>query len=115
MILETGEFMGQVTIEGIVFDYELLENQQNLPSCKGIYIILCVKSNGNYVVVDVGMTYEQGIKDRISNHDRRDCWDSNCHYGLYVAYKCMDNHSKKEIQDLEKSLRENLKPLCGEI
>ena len=79
-----------------------------------IYVIICVASNGNWNVLDVGQSGELG--DRIDNHDREDCWKRNClNQTIWVCIYPMpsNKYTKQDRLDIEKKLRNQYNPKCG--
>ena len=105
--------MSSVEIEGKSFNYIKLSNKEELPESKGIYVIACERDD-KYTILDVGMTYDQTLKERVANHDRKDCWDKNCSHVLMIAYLVMENSTKEEILDLESKIRTSRNLKCGE-
>jgi hypothetical protein len=74
-----------------------------------VYVILDVSNN----VVDVGQSGETGT--RLSNHDRKPCWDR--YGGKWFAVKWMpsENYSREDREELEHKIRNFYNPPCGEI
>ena len=54
----------------------------SLENKSGVYVILCYKG-GKYYVIDVGESSE--VRDRVSNHERADCWEENCENGILMV------------------------------
>jgi hypothetical protein len=97
--------IGNYAFEGPFGDPASLKNQS------GVYAVLTRStSNDSYTIVDVG---EAGaVRDRITNHDRQDCWKRNKKAaGLsYAAYYC-DERTRMSV---EKMLRAKYNPPCGD-
>jgi len=78
-----------------------------------VYAILCL-TGGKYYLKDIGQTGE--AETRLLNHDRKDCWARNCDGILYVSILRMpsDRYTEKDRCVVESSIREDLKPPCGD-
>ena len=75
----------------------------------GVYVILC-KTNDSYKVLDVGES--KNMKERVENHDRKDCWEKNCKGTIvYAEMKEADEDKRRAI---EKTIRGKIDPPCGE-
>jgi len=75
----------------------------------GVYVILC-KTNDSYKVLDVGES--KNMRDRVTNHDRKDCWKKNCKGTIvYAEMKEADEDKRRAI---EKTIRDKKDPPCGE-
>lgn len=98
--------MNEPTIiyEGYTFNGPFSINA-SFSEAAGIYLI--TNSNGN--IVDVGET--ENLKERISNHERHNCWTKNGGINLYF------HHENNESQRLakEKLFRSKSNPVCGEF
>lgn len=80
-----------------------------------IYVVLCVDQNSQWTVLDVGQSGELG--SRIDSHDRRGCWSRNCPSGnIWVCvYRMPSNqYTKEDRLRVEKSLRSQFNPPCGQ-
>jgi hypothetical protein len=97
--------IGNYTFEGPFADPASLKN------LSGVYSVLTrATGNDSYSVVDIG---EAGaVRDRVTNHDRQDCWKRNKKQaGLsYTAYYC-DERTRLSV---EKTLRAKYNPPCGD-
>lgn len=80
----------------------------SLPSAAGVYVILCLRDSKHYVI-DVGES--EDIRDRVDNHDRKDCWKRNCSGTLEYAYLTESDEEKRKT--IEKAIREHYNPPCG--
>ncbi len=78
----------------------------------GVYAILC--DNGSrYTILDIGES--ENVRERIENHDRRDCWERECKGGVIkiaVYYTPIGIESMRI--NVEKDLRGEYNPPCGE-
>lgn len=77
----------------------------------GVYAILeALPTYGQYKVIDVG---ESGnVRERVDNHDRKDCWRRHAKGQLSVAaYYC--NEATRVT--IERELRAHFDPPCGKI
>lgn len=72
-------------------------------SVAGIYLI--ATSGGN--IVDIGET--DNLKERIPNHERKDCWNRNSGVNLWFHFE--GDSDQRLIK--EKMLRNNYSPTCG--
>ena len=104
----TSRFKMTITIAGYTFGGPY-SSPSVLYSEPGVYVILC-KTNDSYKVLDVG---ESGnMKERVENHDRKDCWKKNCKSTIvYAEMKEADEDRRKKI---EKTIRNKTDPPCGE-
>ena len=50
---------------------------------------------------------EEGIRERMENHDRSNCWTKNKQDGLYVVVNYMNNP-----RELEGKIRDMYTPSC---
>lgn len=81
-----------------------------------VYVIICRKTNGENLVIDVGESGEVGL--RISTHTRRSCWERNCSGTLYVYLRYMptsEGHDAASRRALEAKIRREYNPPCGKI
>lgn len=93
------------TFEGPYTDTAYLKNQQ------GIYVILDKRSDGKWHVIDVGES--EDVKDRVENHDRKDCWERNRQGELAVAVLYTPGWTAQQRRALESKIREAFSPACG--
>ena len=86
-------------------------NENHLQASSGVYVILGRSSAASaWSVVDIGES--QNIRDRVSNHDRAQCWRGQGHAELSVAAIYADTHNRMLI---ERELRTQFNPPCGLI
>lgn len=84
--------------------------ENNLRDLSGVYAILGKNSeNEKWTVVDVGESNE--VKTRISNHDRRSCWEGQGFSILSVAVLYTDETTREQI---EREWRDQYNPPCGD-
>ena len=79
-----------------------------------VYVILCVKQDGNWTVLDVGQSGQVG--SRIDDHDREECWDRNCpSKNIWVCVYQMPSsqYTREDRERFEAQLRDQYQPLCG--
>jgi len=87
------------------------DNIDALPFRSGVYVILGQPGTSTpWKVVDVGES--QNIRERVSNHDRRLCWDRQGYAKLSVAAIYANANDRMRI---ESELRTQLNPSCGLI
>ena len=78
----------------------------------GVYIIVCwaMHSTGNYKIIDIG---ESGnIRERISGHDRKSQWSNYC--TQTIAFATIPIATETQRRQVERELRQQIKPPCGE-
>lgn len=83
----------------------------NLRYEQGVYSILDQRSDGKYIVLDVGES--EDVRSRIENHDRSDCWNRNRLGMLTVAVFYTPGMSGDRRRAIESALREQYSPACG--
>ena len=85
-----------------------------LKNTPGVYTILCrsssTSSRDTLTLIDVGQS--DNVRDRVMSHDRRECWNKNCKGSLEVAATYIKDEQQR--LDLEKQIREQCQPPCGE-
>jgi len=97
--------IGQYTFEGPY------DKTASLQDHSGIYAILCYRDS-KYVVIDLGESAK--VKERVENHDRKDCWKKNCTGTLMVAAYYTPNLQSSGRVLIEQELRAQYNPACGE-
>ena len=86
-----------------------------LKNAPGVYVIWCrsssTSSRDTLTLIDVGQS--DNVRDRVMSHDRKDCWSKHCHQ---ESLKVAAIYIKDEQQrlNLEKQIREQYQPPCGE-
>jgi hypothetical protein len=98
--------IGRWTFEGPYKD------TSNLQDRSGVYVILCLRANQKYFVIDVGESAQ--VKTRVENHDRKDCWSRNCSGKLYVAVLYTPNFQQPGRAAIEQEIRQQYSPPCGQ-
>ena len=74
----------------------------------GVYGVLSNQA-GNYSLIDVGKS--DTVRARIEQHDRKTCWQRHNRGQLeYCAY--YTTQSRRDL--IEREIRRNLNPPCGE-
>ena len=89
----------------------LFQNAQSLSSGPGVYVIWC-KENDHWTVLDVGES--ENVRDRVSNHDRAECWRRNCSGTIYYS-AIYTFGSEEERRRIEQDIRSRTNPPCGEL
>lgn len=98
-----------IKIGGYNFDGPF-PNTDNLRNQSGVYVILGRNANHeNWNVVDVGES--EDVKERVSNHDRADCWKRQRYQQLAVAVYYCDARTRMKV---EQELRAQFNPPCGD-
>lgn len=87
-------------------------NTDNLQDRSGVYAIHCYRDQA-YYLIDVGESAQ--VKNRIDNHDRKDCWTRNCRGTLTVSVLYTPNLQQAGRQLIEQELRNQYNPPCGLI
>jgi len=78
----------------------------------GVYVIFC-KNGDDLSVLDVGESDD--VQDRVSNHDRADCWKQNCIGTIYYSAtytEFLEEDERREIEQIIRDSEENIP--CGE-
>jgi hypothetical protein len=96
-----------ITIGNLSFDGPFSDPAQLLAR-SGVYAILG-GGGGNWKVVDVGESGD--VKDRVANHDRKLQWQKTGHATLSVAAFYCNAATRMTV---EKQLRDQYKPTCGD-
>jgi len=73
----------------------------------GVYVISCNQTK----ILDVGES--ENVRERIEDHERKDCWERQCSGTIYYAVTYISSESER--RDLEKKIRNAEIPPCGEI
>lgn len=96
----------QIKIDGIDFwGYYQLNDQ--VKEVGGVYVIF----DGDGTFVDVGQSDNFNIRPK--NHERQQCWQTNCTNGIYFAAKVIDNEDQRTL--VEQLIRKNHPTMpCGE-
>lgn len=71
-------------------------DENDLDSKSGVYAVLCASGEG-YSLVDCGES--EDVRNRIVNHDRRECWLKNCNKDslAFAAFYC-DEFTRMAIE-----------------
>lgn len=99
-----------ITIGNYHFDGPY-DNTASLQDRSSVYVILCHRDNQNFVI-DVGESAT--VKTRVENHDRKDCWQSNCSGKLTVAVLYTQNLQSAGRVAIEQEIRRQYNSPCGE-
>jgi len=97
-----------------ICDYEFegpYPTQESLRDRSGVYVILCKNDESKYAPVDCGESAE--VKSRVTNHDRRVCWERNCGSNLYFAVYYTPNLQSLGRVEIERRVREAFSFPCG--
>lgn len=87
------------------------DSPDHLQSRSGVYVIWC-KSGDSWTVLDVGETAD--VKERVSQHDRANCWSRNCSGTIYYSATYTPNLHQAGRMEIEKMIRNSTNPPCGE-
>lgn len=77
----------------------------------GVYVIHCYRDE-KYYRLDVGESGE--IRDRVKDHDRKDCWEKECSGSLRYSELLTPGKDQKERMAIEKTIRDEFKLPCGD-
>lgn len=97
-----------------ISDYDFegpYRTEQSLQDRSGIYVVLCSKDESTYAPVDCGESAE--VKSRVTNHDRRACWERNCDGTLYFAVYYTPNLQSSGRVEIEGQIRAAYSFPCG--
>ena len=86
------------------------KSRDSLKSRSGVYVIWC-ENGGEWTVLDVGEAAD--VKERVKNHDRDNCWKSNCSGTIYYTATYTPNLQPEERTKIEQKIRNLANPLCG--
>ena len=84
-------------------------NRSSLENKSGVYAILCGDTNK---LIDVGESAE--VRNRVENHDRKDCWGKNCNNTIKYAVRYTPNLQQSGRKEIEQDIRSKLDIPCGE-
>lgn len=96
---------------GYKFD-GLYNSPDSLQPIEGVYVIFC-KIGDDLSVLDVGES--EDVQDRVSNHDRANCWKQNCIGDIYYAATYTPWLEEDERRKIEQNIRDSENPPCGEV
>jgi len=82
----------------------------HLQDRSGVYAILDAQQSQT-LVVDIGES--SGVKSRVENHDRKDCWQRNYRGKLQVAVLYTPQQQQQGRKLIEQQLRNQFNPSCG--
>jgi len=99
-----------ITIGNYKFDGPYTDTD-NLENKSGVYAILS-SDNGKYNVIDIGESSD--VRDRVENHDRKECWFRNCSGEIEIAVLYTPNQQQSGRMQIEQELRKKFNPPCGE-
>ena len=96
--------LGEYTFNGPFTDPSKLSPKS------GLYAIHC-KRNDKYYRVDVGES--NNVKDRVENHDRKDCWNKECKDVLTYSELLTPRKRQAGRKKIEKEIRDLGHTPCG--
>lgn len=97
--------VGDYTFEGPY------SNTSRLQDLSGVYAIHCYRDQ-KYYLIDVGESAK--VKERVDNHDRKDCWSRNCLGTLTVSVYYTPNFKQLDRMVIEQAIRARFKLPCGQ-
>ncbi|NVM53141.1 MAG: hypothetical protein HWN66_05520 [Candidatus Helarchaeota archaeon] len=83
----------------------------SLQSRSGVYVIWC-RNGDKWIVLDVGEAAD--VKDRLSNHERADCWSRYCSGSIYYSATYTPDLQQAGRMEIEQRIRDLENPPCGE-
>lgn len=83
----------------------------SLKAKAGVYVILCERQPRS-TILDVGQS--ENLKDRVTNHDRKDCWGRHCKKAdiRYAVYYLEVGTARSYV---EQRVRNEYDVPCGEL
>jgi hypothetical protein len=97
--------VGRHTFEGPYTDTGKLEDRS------GVYAIHCYRDL-SYYLVDVGESAK--VRERVDNHERRDCWQLNCSGVLTFSVLYTPSLQQPGRMAIEQAIRGQFNPPCGQ-
>ncbi|OFX43083.1 MAG: hypothetical protein A2046_08700 [Bacteroidetes bacterium GWA2_30_7] len=97
--------IGRYSFDGIFL------NTNKIASMSGVYAVFSVKGK-NKKLIDIGESAY--VKDRLDNHNRKDCWSKECtegNWGFAVHYTY--GFHKAGRMKIEQEIRKNHNLACG--
>ena len=88
------------------------DHPNNVPSTAGVYVPMDFRG-GQYFVTDVGETGD--LRARLSSHERAECWRRHTRGQLRFFVLRMPGSSPDQRRWVEKGVRDNYRPPCGDI
>ncbi|MBA7482702.1 hypothetical protein ES705_08687 [subsurface metagenome] len=86
------------------------DSPNSLQPIAGVYVISCGDDMNE--ILDVGEA--EDVRDRVSDHDRSDCWEHNCTGTIYYSVHYMPFSDENERRRVEQEIRRLTDPPCGE-
>jgi predicted GIY-YIG superfamily endonuclease len=83
----------------------------SLEDRSGVYVILCYRDNRHYFI-DVGESAT--VKQRVENHERKDCWQQNCSGTLVAVVYYTPSLQQPGRMAIEQKIRKQHRIPCGE-
>ena len=96
---------------GYQFEGAFVARANSLRSRSGVYVIWC-KDGDNWTVLDVGEAAD--VKERVSNHDRTECWSTHCSGIIYYSATYTPRLQQSGRMEIEQKIRNLTNPPCGE-
>ena len=94
------------TFQGPYSYVNTLENKS------GVYAIICVKSDDEWTLLDVGEAAK--VKERVETHDRKKCWEEKCKYTIKYAVHYTPGSQQTGRMEIEQAIRKAKYVPCGE-
>jgi len=99
-----------IEIDGIQFEGPYTDLNK-LEDRSGVYAILDKRADTT-ILLDAGESSE--VKTRLSNHERKPCWNTNSHGTIAVAVKYTPNLQQAGRKEVEQKIRNKYNPSCGD-
>jgi hypothetical protein len=99
-----------IEIDGIQFEGPYTDINR-LEDRSGVYAILDQRTDKT-ILLDAGESSE--VRSRISNHDRKSCWNSHSQGTVSVAVIYTPNLQQTGRKELEQKIRNKYNPTCGD-
>lgn len=97
--------IGKYSFEGPFTSIDKLQDRS------GVYAIHCYRDT-KYYLIDVGESAT--VRTRVESHDRNECWKRNCNGELTVSVLYTPNKQQEGRREIERELRKQYNPVCGE-
>ena len=86
------------------------DSPDSLQPIAGVYAIWCGDELDE--LLDVGES--DNVRDRVSDHERADCWEQNCTGTIYYSATYMPFSDEDERRRVEQEIRRLTNAPCGE-
>lgn len=86
----------------------IVSNLSEILDISAVYVVYTKNEAEDYLILDIG---ESGnIREKISRHDRKSCWERNKIMGIYYWIIPCDGRVRRVLAHV---MRDLYRPLCG--